>query len=139
MNTEPVARRSILIIDNEVGLVNEFAERCKALGLDVITACDAREASLVFDRGLPDLLMFNINLPAGNNKTFIECLAAYEDTRDIPSILLCDEPDWDSATTDTTFGYRVHKCLENWWRVEMFIFELIDLDPSLLGNNSSAN
>ena len=139
MNTDNKNRKSVLIIDDDRALVEEFSKKCESMGLEVLTASDARGASEVFDRNLPDLLMYNVDLKAGNDRTFIECLENYEDTCSIPAILLRDEPVWEPPSNAAmTLGYHVHKCVKNWWRVEMFINELIDLDSSLQDSNPSA-
>ena len=132
MSSDSKKNNSVLIINDNVQLVSELSKRCERLGLDVSTARDVREAAGVFDDALPSLLMFNVDLAADNDRTFINCLEAHEDTRDIPVILLCDPTELQSTPASIDLvAYRVEKCIENWWRIEMYISELIDLESTI--------
>ena len=140
MNNKNENRKSVLIVDEDQILVEEFSEKCKSIGFEVLTASDARGAMEHFDLKLPDLLMYHVKLQAGNDRTFRDCMEEYEDTCSIPTILLRDNPVWEPPSSQTiTLGYHVHKCVKNWWRVEMFINELIDLDSTLQDSNPPAN
>lgn len=132
MNTQSNKSKSVLIADDDPVLVAHYAARCESLGMKVSTANNIREASLVFDEGFPDLLIINDDLKAENNRSLLDCLAAYEDTRDIPVILLCEDLSQEPTQAEKTLvTYRVHKSAENWQQIEMFIFELIDLDKNI--------
>jgi DNA-binding NtrC family response regulator len=140
MDSECQNQKTVLIVDDDSQLTRQFAENCRKIGLSPHTARDVREASLLFDVALPDLLIFNVSLLAGNQRKFIDCLAEYEDTREIPVIMLCDPVDWEMAfSCETIVGYPALRSIDNWSRIEMFIRELVDVDSSLQDNRSSIN
>jgi len=123
--------KTALIVDENRDLCVQLADKTKAMGLSSLTANDAVSAVKIMERQIPDLLIFDIELPAGEEKTFLERLGGSSKTCEIPAIVLCKNADLSSITKDPTLiAYYVHKPEEAWDKIETFIHELVDLNAS---------
>jgi CheY-like chemotaxis protein len=61
--SEPAHQRTILIADDDPGMVRALSDRCAKLGLDVITAADGLQAIIKAKRSRPDVTIVDINMP----------------------------------------------------------------------------
>ena len=137
--------KTVLIVDQDRDLVKQLASQIRTLGLNVVTANDTLTAVKIMDRGFPDLLVLDVETPAGNGKSLLTMLESIEESRGIPAIVLCQSPDLNNVPrVETACAYYVHKSLQSWNKIEIFIHELIDLEPihtqtdnPLLTNTSS--
>ena len=64
----------ILIADDDDSLLRLFTIRCKALGLEVRTAADGMMALTSIHKDPPDIVLLDINMPAGNGLGVLEML-----------------------------------------------------------------
>ena len=78
--------RTALIADDDAGLCKVLTVRCKSLGFDVLTAHDAMHALVVAHRHEPEVIIMDINMPAGNGLSACEMLAT--DPRFAISVLI---------------------------------------------------
>lgn len=83
-----MAKKKILVVDDEEHIVKLMESRLKANGYDVITAHDGREGVRKAREALPNVILMDIMMP---NLTGGEAVKQLKDdplTRDIPVIFL---------------------------------------------------
>ena len=130
------AGKTVLVVDENPEWLAFLAQRCRSIGLIVQTASDAFAAVEIMDRKFPDLLILDIEMPAGNKKLFLECLGGDSESREIPAIALCSNADLNSVQkNESMVAYYVYKSRQNWNRIEVFISELIDVNPITSGSS----
>jgi len=78
----------------------------------------------------PDLMILDINMPAGNGLSVCEMLATDPGSSAIPVIILTGRNDPDTIRRcHDMLAYYVLKCPDVWRRVEPVVFELMDIEP----------
>jgi CheY-like chemotaxis protein len=128
--TNEQTKQTVLIADHDQELTDVLAEQFRNLGLQVFTAQSTAEAVDVMNDQFPDLIVLDIELAAGNGKTFFDVLSTMEESKEIPLIALCDTGDLASiARSDSAMAYYVTKSIESWPNIEMFTYELTVLCP----------
>ncbi|MEO1529223.1 MAG: response regulator [Planctomycetota bacterium] len=78
----------ILIADDDPDLLDMLALRCRAMGLDVITASDAMDALANADFYAPQIALLDVRMPGGNGISVAEMLATDERLRQINVIVM---------------------------------------------------
>lgn len=84
-------RDKILLADDDVRLLKALSIRLNSEGYDVIEAQDAVQAVSFARQCEPDLLVLDINMPAGDGFTIHQRIQAIEELKDIPVIYLTGE------------------------------------------------
>jgi two-component system response regulator RegX3 len=77
--------RTVLIVDDEPGLLDVIEPYLRDDGFDVVRASDGPSAMEAFERSSPDLVILDVNLPGFPG---IEVLQRVRAVRDVPVILL---------------------------------------------------
>lgn len=77
--------KTILIVDDDRGIVDLVSEYLVESGFHAFTASDGREALFVARREKPDLILLDIMMPEVNGYEFVRL---YRKERDVPIILL---------------------------------------------------
>jgi DNA-binding response OmpR family regulator len=80
--------KKILIIDDDQHLLVGLSARLKANGYKVSSATDAISAITVARREMPDLIILDLGLPAGDGFLVLERIGALADIGGIPIIVL---------------------------------------------------
>ena len=80
--------KKILIIDDDQHLLLGLTARLKANGYRVITSMDAVSAISVARRAIPDLVILDLGLPAGDGFLVLERMRGLPDLVSIPVIVL---------------------------------------------------
>jgi DNA-binding response OmpR family regulator len=80
--------KKILIIDDDQHLLLGLTARLKHNGYGVITSMDAVSAIAVARRALPDLIILDLGLPAGDGFLVLERMRGLPDLSAIPVIVL---------------------------------------------------
>jgi len=106
--------KTILIADDDVKLLQALKTRLEATGYEVFVTQDAYQALEHARREEPDLLLLDINMPAGNGFSIQSRLATMDKLAGIPIIFITGEQ---SAEIDKTAQERgafavVHKPFE---------------------------
>jgi len=83
-----VSDKKILIIDDDQHLLLGLTARLKANGYRVITSMDAVSAISVARRAIPDLVILDLGLPAGDGFLVLERMRGLPDLVSIPVIVL---------------------------------------------------
>lgn len=88
---EAPARPNVLIADDDVGLVKLLKAALEPLGVEIAEAQDAISTLLAVHESPPDLLILDVNMPAGNGLSVCEMLATDPGFRDMPVIVFTGE------------------------------------------------
>jgi putative two-component system response regulator len=78
----------ILLVDDDKDILLSLTIRLKASGYQVVQATDAISAMSVARKELPDLIILDLGLPAGDGWVVMERLKALPQTASIPVIVL---------------------------------------------------
>ncbi|MBC8354329.1 MAG: response regulator [Planctomycetes bacterium] len=122
--------KTILIADDDTDLCNAVASRCRKLGLDAVTACDAAAALRLVESSRPDLICLDVDMPRGNGLAVCEMIAGDEYLSSVPVIIMTGKSDSETVQRcHNLCAYYVTKAGEVWSRLEPLIRELLDLEP----------
>ena len=86
-----MATKTILIADDDLSLLEALKIRFQSEGFEVITSQDAYQALAIAQRDHPDLLLLDVNMPAGNGFSVHERLARMERLAGTPVRVVCCE------------------------------------------------
>lgn len=102
---------SILIADDDVKLLVALRVRFESEGYQVIVAQDAYQALERAGRDVPDLLLLDINMPAGNGFSVQERVAKMEHLANVPVVYITGENPGEVDRTARSLGAAaiVHK------------------------------
>lgn len=117
----------ILIADDDPDLLDLLALRCRAMGLDVITASDAMDALANADFYAPEIALLDVRMPGGNGISVSEMLATDERLRHTRVIVMTADPNETIEARCNEIGAQlVTKDSSIWGRLETLLSELID-------------
>jgi CheY-like chemotaxis protein len=123
-----VGKRSILIADDDIDLVNILTTRCRALGLEVDSAYNAMTALGKIEENQPDLVILDVNMPAGNGLGVCEMMANHEQLSSIPVIMLTGHCDQETIRRCRSLqAHYVAKSHDIWSRVERLLRSFLDI------------
>ncbi|MFZ5829099.1 MAG: response regulator [Planctomycetota bacterium] len=124
-----IGPRDVLIADDDRELVHALSVRMRGLGLTVRTAHDALSALNMVQERVPDLMILDVNMPAGNGLCACEMMASDPNSADVPVIILTGRQDeetirrcWD------LLAYYTPKAPDVWSRLEPLICELLHVE-----------
>lgn len=83
--------KTILIADDDAGLLRALSVRLESAGYHVVGALDAVQAVSVARRSAPSLLILDVNMPAGDGFTIHERIQSIDPLRGVPVIYLTGE------------------------------------------------
>ena len=106
--------KRILVADDDVKLLEALTARLEAEGFEVISTQDAYLALALARREQPDLLLLDINMPAGNGFSVQERAAEIDELANVPIVYITgEEPDAVDATAQELGAIAVvHKPFE---------------------------
>ncbi len=82
------ARKHILVVDDEPGMLFMMSERLTNWGYEVLTAQSGEEGWRLIKEHLPDLALLDIMMPTLKGRDLCELLKAHPRTKDIPVIFV---------------------------------------------------
>ena len=130
------SRRRILLVDRNAKLLNELADRCQAIGLEVFTAKDATSAAQLLEQNTPDLICLDDQTPGDEGLTFCEMVVASPDDVTCPVVVLVDRTDRTAAPHSSEMCIYYLQKRPNLWRyLEPVIYELVDIQPATTRSN----
>ena len=118
--------KTVLIADDDADFLTVLAQRCKALGLGVQVATDGVGALATIARAEPDLLILDIDMPAGGGTAVAEKLLSDPKLRPIPVIFCTGQSD--AATIDrckALGAYYLTKGADAWSNLKPIICRLL--------------
>jgi DNA-binding response OmpR family regulator len=83
-----MSEATILIADDNVGILKALKVRLAAEGFTVISAQDAYQALELARKHRPDLFLLDVNMPAGNGFSVQERVSKCEELRGVPVIYI---------------------------------------------------
>lgn len=83
--------KTILIADDDLKLVQALTVRLESVGFKIITTQDAYQALALARQEEPDLLLLDVNMPAGSGFSVQQRIADADDLRTIPTIYITGE------------------------------------------------
>ena len=83
-----MAKKKILIVDDEANLVDIIQMRLKQEGYEVITAADGEEGLQKARSAKPDLILLDVSMPKMTGEEVLEKLKSGDDTKSIPVIII---------------------------------------------------
>jgi len=122
------ARKCVLIADDDRGLVDVLALRCRLAGLDVLSAYDAFTALSLVKSAAPDVICLDVGMPSGSGLGVCEMLSADAACREIPVVIITGKRDEDTIRRcHLLCAYYVEKCPDLWSRVGPLLEELLGI------------
>jgi CheY-like chemotaxis protein len=97
---------TILIADDDIGLIRLLTVSLQPLGIKIQEAHDAMYALTVIHKSPPDLVILDVNMPAGNGLSACEMLASDARLSRLPVIILTG--DFSDATLMRCQRMRAH-------------------------------
>ena len=123
-------RSTVLIVDSDPEILICLAERCRSLGLNVKTAADEASVIALLRQAMPDLIVVDIDFPAGEDLTLLNRMGASELGHEIPAIVLCQPGDLESDRHEPDLmAYYVCKSRRALDSIDAFVTELVDVSP----------
>ncbi|MFK7758431.1 MAG: response regulator [Phycisphaerales bacterium] len=81
-------KKTILIADDDTGLLKALACRLESEGYEVFQAQDGYQALALARKEHPDLLILDINMPAGSGVTVLARVKAIDEIAETPVIII---------------------------------------------------
>jgi two-component system phosphate regulon response regulator PhoB len=108
MEPEGMSTKRILIVDDESSLRTLVRANLEVDGLEVSEAVDGIEAMNMLQESKPDLILLDIMMPGKDGIEVLEELAADENLRGIPVILLTAKGELEDLERGAALGARGH-------------------------------
>jgi CheY-like chemotaxis protein len=126
-----MTRRRILIADDDPTFVNVVKLRCRFLGLEVQTAPDAMFALSLIHKDPPELVLLDVNMPAGNGLAVCEMLATDIRLCRVPVIVLTGSLDDETIRRCHAMNVQYFvKTADVWDRLKPTICSLLGIQPA---------
>jgi len=98
--------KKILVVDDEPNVLRIIVARLSADSYNVVTASDAISAVERAQEEKPDLILLDIQMPAGDGTMVFENLKMIESTKSIPVIFMTANPSADIRQLVVEMGAR---------------------------------
>lgn len=135
------AHKTVLIADDDVDFLAALAQRCKSLGLHVETARDGAAVLAKVIANEPDLLVLDVNMPAGGGLDVAEKLLSDPRIRPFPVIFCTGRSDAGTIARCRELGaHYLTKGADTWAGLKPIIRRLlaIDVDAAPAGTAAPA-
>ena len=117
-----MVKQSVMIVDDDAGMLAAVSTRCRQMGLDPIVFRDLGEAMERAERIVPDLILLDIDMPSGNGLDACERLSADERLMTVPIVMLTGNASGASRHRAQQAGARyVRKGSHLWARLKPVI------------------
>jgi DNA-binding response OmpR family regulator len=100
--------KKILIVDDERDIVKALMIRLRSSGYDVVIAYDGAQGIFVANKEIPDLVILDIRMPAGDGFSVAEKLKQSDRTNQIPVIFLTGSPERNAEERAMGLGARFY-------------------------------
>jgi DNA-binding response OmpR family regulator len=101
-------KKKILIVDDERDIVKALTIRLKSNGYEVVAAFDGAQGLFMANKEMPDLVLLDIRMPAGDGFSVAEKLKQSNRTEWIPLIFLTGSPERDAEDRAMELGARFY-------------------------------
>lgn len=121
--------KKVMIVDDDRGIVQVLGARLRALGLEVRGAHDGMTAIKLIPQFEPDLILLDVNMPAGGGLTVCAVLAEDQELAPIPVVVLTGQSDDETIRRCEELGaHYVKKSTDVWDRLQPLVSELLELN-----------
>jgi len=121
-----VPNKTILIADDDPGLLAALKIRCQKLGVSVQTASNGMETLHLLSKKLPDLLILDINMPAADGISVCEKLLSDPSQTPVPVIFFSGRSDPETIRRCEALGaHYVVKDTDTWAKLNPLIQDLL--------------
>ena len=103
-----MGQKKILIVDDERDIVKALMIRLQTSGYNVITAFDGAQGVFMANKEIPDLVILDIRMPAGDGFSVVEKLKQSNRTHRIPVIFLTGSPETNAEESAMGLGARFY-------------------------------
>jgi two-component system, OmpR family, alkaline phosphatase synthesis response regulator PhoP len=103
-----MGQKKILIVDDERDIVKALMIRLQTSGYNVITAFDGAQGVFMANKEIPDLVILDIRMPAGDGFSVVEKLKQSNRTHRIPVIFLTGSPEKNAEERAMGLGARFY-------------------------------
>lgn len=120
-------KQTVLIADDDLGLAELLARRCEMLGLSTIVVDNAECALFAVMSEQPDFAIFDVNMPAGDERNIFDLLATESVLADLPVIILTGRRDRETILQcENLSTWYVSKGRATWTRLRDVIHEVLE-------------
>jgi two-component system, OmpR family, alkaline phosphatase synthesis response regulator PhoP len=102
------SKKKILIVDDERDIVKALMIRLRSNGYNVVTAYDGAQGLFMANKEIPDLVILDIRMPAGDGFSVAEKLKESDRTDHIPIIFLTGSPERNAEERAMGLGARFY-------------------------------
>lgn len=81
-------KKKILLVDDEPHFVTTVKDRLEMMGYEIVTASNGKEALEKVDKGVPDLILLDVQMPELDGLEVANRLKSSDKTKSIPIIML---------------------------------------------------
>jgi len=103
-----MGQKKILIVDDERDIVKALMIRLKSNGYNVVAAFDGAQGIFMANKEIPDLVILDIRMPAGDGFSVVEKLKQSDRTDQIPIIFLTGSPETNAEERAMGLGARFY-------------------------------
>jgi len=96
--------KSVLIVDDDESLIREVAAALRGAGYKVLVGMDGLQALRQAQRGVPDLILLDAKMPAGDGLYVLDKLDDSIKTARIPVVLMITPEDEEVVEKARAFG-----------------------------------
>ncbi len=101
-------QKKILIMDDERDIVKALMIRLQTNGYNVVAAFDGAQGLFMAHKEMPDLVIMDIRMPAGDGFSVAERLRQSDRTGQIPIIILTGSPERNAEERARKLGARFY-------------------------------
>jgi len=101
-------KKKILVVDDERDIVKALMIRLQSNGYEVVAAFDGAQALFMANKEMPDLVILDIRMPAGDGFSVAEKLRQSDQTDWIPIIFLTGSPEKNAEERAMGLGARFY-------------------------------
>lgn len=124
-----MAPKSVLIADDDPMLVRVLTVRCRHMGLEVRQAADAMQALVMIHKEPPDLVIFDVSMPAGDGLSACQMLASDKRLRKIPVVILTGRKNDEIRDRAQELGaHFVLKSPDCWQELKPLVCQLLRIE-----------
>jgi DNA-binding response OmpR family regulator len=103
-----MGQKKILIVDDERDIVKALMIRLQTNGYNVVAAFDGAQGLFMANKEMPDLVIIDIRMPAGDGFSVVEKLRQSNRTGQIPIIFLTGSPERNAEEKAMGLGARFY-------------------------------
>ncbi len=103
-----MSQKKILIVDDERDIVKALMIRLQTNGYNVVAAFDGAQGLFMANKEMPDLVIIDIRMPAGDGFSVVEKLRQSNRTGQIPIIFLTGSPERNAEEKAMGLGARFY-------------------------------